>query len=130
MKYLIDTSVVIDHFKGKPPVVSFLQKARQTGFAVSVISLGEILEGLVGQPMEVKRRKDLEDFIVVATVLDVNRETSEIFADIRSNLRKKGELINNFDILIAATALENNLTLATEDNDFERIAGLRLKFIG
>lgn len=130
MKYLIDTNIVIDHFKDKPQVVSFLQKAEQSGLAVSVISLGEILEGLVGQPKEVKRRKDLEDFIVATTVVDVNREIAEIFAKIRANLRNKGELINNLDILIAATALEYNLTLVTEDNDFRRIEGLRLKFIG
>jgi len=91
--------------------------------------LGEILEGLVGQPKEVKRRKDLEDFIVAATVLEVDRAITEIFAKIRADLRGRGELIDNFDILIAATAIEHNLILVTGDKDFERIESLQLKFI-
>ena len=129
MRYLIDTNIVIDHFRGEPQVISFLQKAQQSGLAISVISIGEILEGLVGQPKEGKRRKDLEDFLVATKVLDVDRKTVEIFAKTRTDLRDKGKLIENFDILIAATAIEHNLTLVTKDKDFERIEGLQLKFI-
>ena len=129
MKYLIDSNIIIDHFRDKPQVVLFLQKAKQPGFAISVISIGEMLEGLVGQPKEVKRRKDLENFMVAAAVLDVDRETVEIFAKIRAGLRRSGKLIDNFDMLISATAIKHNLILVTEDKDFEKIEDLKLKFI-
>lgn len=129
MKYLIDTNIVIDHFRGKPEVVLFLQKAKQLGFAISVISVGEIMEGLVGQPKEEQRRQDLETFLTAVSVIDVDRKIVEMFARARSNLREGGKLIENFDILIAAAAMKHNLILVTNDKDFERIEGLKLKFI-
>ena len=61
--------------------------------------------------------------------LGIIQELSEIFAKIRASLRNKGELIDNFDILIAATAIEYNLILVTSDKDFKRIEGLNLKLI-
>lgn len=129
MKYLIDTNIIIDYLKGIPQTVSFLQKTNLSGFAVSVISVGEILEGLVGQPREELRRRELEDFLAAQRIIDIDKEAAEIFAKIRADLRSKGKLIDNFDILIAATALKHSLTLMTKDKDFERIEDLQLKFI-
>ena len=49
------------------------------------------------------------------------------FAIIRGDLRKKGELIGDPDIMIAATAIVNDLNLITGNKkDFQRIKGLRL----
>jgi predicted nucleic acid-binding protein len=49
------------------------------------------------------------------------------FALIRGNLRNRGELIGDPDIMIAATGLHHNLTLVTRNvRHFERIAGLPL----
>ena len=49
------------------------------------------------------------------------------FALIRGDLRYRGELIGDPDILIAATALHHNLTLVTGNvRHFQRIAGLAL----
>ena len=129
MKYLIDTNIVIDHFRDKPQVVLFFQKAKQSGFAISVITVGEIVEGLVEQQKEEQRHQDLDTFLTAGSVIDVDRKIIEIFAMVRSNLRGTGKLIENFDILIAATAIKHNLILVTNDKDFERIGGLKLKFI-
>lgn len=38
-------------------------------------------------------------------------------------------LIGDIDTLIAATALERNLTVVTTDRDFERVPGLQVKLI-
>ena len=48
-------------------------------------------------------------------------------ADIYADLHFRGQLIPDADILIAATAIENGLVMATNNlNDFGRIAGLRI----
>jgi predicted nucleic acid-binding protein len=49
-------------------------------------------------------------------------------AEIRRKLRPphgKG-LIGDIDTLIAATALERNLTVVTTDTDFQRVSGLKI----
>ena len=127
MKYLLDTNVIIDHFKGDTKAVSFIQINEQAGLAVSVISVAEVLEGLAGQPKEKQRQEDFEEFLSATRVIDIDAKIAEMFAKMRSNLRKMGKLIDNFDLLIASTALEFKLTLVTDDRDFERINGLKLK---
>ncbi len=51
----------------------------------------------------------------------------ERFAELRAYLRRRGQLIPDFDLLIGATALQHNLTLLTFNRrDFERIPHLAL----
>ena len=53
------------------------------------------------------------------------------FAAIRRQLRPpcgKG-LIGDMDTLIAATAIERNLTIITADRDFERVPNLKMKLV-
>jgi predicted nucleic acid-binding protein len=51
----------------------------------------------------------------------------ERFAFIRGELRANGQLIGDADLLIAATALEHDLTLVTQNlHHFNRIPGLKL----
>jgi predicted nucleic acid-binding protein len=55
--------------------------------------------------------------------------TVERYADLRRILRPLGQLIGDIDTLIAATAIERNLTLITTDSDFTRIPGLHYQLI-
>ncbi len=49
------------------------------------------------------------------------------FAEIRSSLRKSGQLIPDFDLLVGATALRHNLTVLTSNyKHLQRIPGLEI----
>jgi hypothetical protein len=51
----------------------------------------------------------------------------ERFAEARSFLRKHGQLISDFDLLVGATALHHDLTVLTFNlRDFQRIPDLKL----
>ena len=52
----------------------------------------------------------------------------ERYADIRLSLRR-GRLIGDVDTLIAATALERNLTIVTLDSDFQRVPNLKVMLL-
>ena len=54
-------------------------------------------------------------------------DTRSVFA-IRRSLRKP-QLIGDIDTLIAATALERNLTVVTIDMDFQRVPGLQVMLL-
>ncbi|EMY71212.1 PIN domain-containing protein, partial [Leptospira vanthielii] len=43
-------------------------------------------------------------------------------AQLRNDLAKKGITVASIDVLIAQIAISNNLTLASYDSDFEKIA--------
>ncbi len=57
----------------------------------------------------------------------LNLPIMEKFAEIRALLRRRGELISDFDILLGATALHHDLTVLTYNKrHFERIPDLKL----
>lgn len=125
VKYLVDTDVLIDHFKGKAYASEILEKVGGIEqVLISAVTVGEVLEGVVGSPKEYKKVKSVLSKI---RVLFVDRKVAEVFAEIRADLRRRGSLIENMDILIAATARVHGLTLITGNTrEFKRISGLKL----
>ncbi|NET70978.1 MAG: type II toxin-antitoxin system VapC family toxin [Sphaerospermopsis sp. SIO1G2] len=95
---------------------------------INSIILGELLGGFaLGNKIE-KNRYELEQFLESTRVqiLPVDTETSEYYAMIYSQLRKKGKPIPTNDIWIAATTMQHNLILFTYDSDFKNIDNLKL----
>jgi tRNA(fMet)-specific endonuclease VapC len=69
----------------------------------------------------------IDDFVSGVDVLDVDADIARAFGKIKAQLRRQGNLIEDFDLLLAATALTNNLTLVTSNTaHFGRIGGLTL----
>ena len=71
-------------------------------------------------------REEYFEFISNFTVLDVTEEVVDVFGRVRAYLRQKNELVENFDVLIAATCITHDLTVVTyNDKHFSRIPGLK-----
>ncbi len=61
-------------------------------------------------------------------VIDVDKAVMETFSDLKVTLQKIGTVIDDMDLLIAATALTLNLTLVTNNEKyFRKIAGLKIE---
>jgi tRNA(fMet)-specific endonuclease VapC len=122
---VLDTTFLIDLQRelaaGEPgPAQQFLTLHEDDEFAISVISMLEFLEGY-------ERTKDGEDFLEPFVRLEVNENVCRIGSRVRRYLRRQGKSIGDFDILIAATALEAEAELVTSDRGhFERVPQLRL----
>ena len=68
-------------------------------------------------------KKDLEKFTVVSLP-----EEAIGYAKIKNQLRKRGKLIDEFDMIIAGQALDENLVVITDNLEhFERIDGLKVE---
>ena len=66
-------------------------------------------------------------FLERLTLLPLDDATMEVFARIRADLRRQGQLIPDLDLLIAATAIHHEITLLTRNvRHFARIPGLKL----
>jgi predicted nucleic acid-binding protein len=60
-------------------------------------------------------------------IYGLNQEIAQKFGQIRAKLKRKGQIIDDLDILIAATCLANNLVLITENQKhFKRIEELEI----
>jgi tRNA(fMet)-specific endonuclease VapC len=91
--------------------------------AMSVIVVGEVRDGATGNDSAVEEFDTLTQAI---EILDVDRETAVVYAELRSSLRKSGMLMSDNDLWIAATALRHGLTLISRDKAFDRVPDLKL----
>ena len=119
---LLDTSVVIDHFRGDPGIGQALEKA--AALYLSTVVLGELYYGAFRSVYRAKQVEQVRRFLPAVVVIGVDAQTSEAYGRIRSELAEAGRPIPENDIWIAALALQHRLSLATRDRHFGRIAGL------
>lgn len=127
MKYLVDTDWVVDYLKGKSPAVNELARLSDDGLAISVITYGEIYEGIYFASDPQSSERGFLLFLRLVKVLGLSRQVMKRFARLRGELRRKGQLIGDPDLLIAATALQHKLTLLSRNlSDFQRVPALEL----
>jgi tRNA(fMet)-specific endonuclease VapC len=122
--FLLDSDILIDFLKGKAHAIKRLETLTQRSIAVSAITVAEVLEGTVDNPVRLQEAlKALSKFQIISADFEI----AQRFAQERKLLRKAGKLIDNMDLLIASTALVYNLTLITNNTkDFQRIKALKL----
>lgn len=120
----LDTSILIDFFRKEKKENSLFFRLTQQYqiFTVSVITEYEIF---VGSNQE--QQEFWENFFSRIVVLPFDSASSQMAVQIFKDLKAKNKLIEIPDILIAATAMQNNLPLATTNlKHFDRIEGLDL----
>ena len=127
MTYLVDSDWVADYLKGRTPAVTLLADLFAEGLAISIITFAEIYEGIYYGTDPQHNELIFRRFLRGVRVLGINRPIARRFALIRGRLRAEGQIIPQPDILIAATALQYDLTLLTRNlRDFGRIPDLKL----
>lgn len=120
---LADTSVWIEFFKQRSETGDALEALILQG---SVRVCGVILFELVqGVKSEAERSKIL-GAVSHLPYVEMSPSLWQKTGDLSSSIRKKGLTIPLSDILIAAVALEYNLTVFTLDGHFEQIPGLQI----
>ena len=129
MKYLIDSDWVVDYLVVKQPAIDLLSAVFRDGVAISLITFGEIYEGIYFGRDPQRSEAVFRQFLRSMDVPPLNRSIMQQFARIRGDLRRKGQIIGEPDILIAATAIYHDLTLHTRNRKhYERIPGLKAVF--
>jgi predicted nucleic acid-binding protein len=128
MSYLVDSDWVADWLKGRSDAVQLLTNLAQRGpLAISLITYGEIYEGIYSGYDPKGYEAVFRQFLRSVDVLALNRATMRRFARIRGDLRRQGRMLPDPDLLIAATAIEHGLTLVTRNvRHFARVPGLVL----
>ena len=127
--YLLDTGVLNGLLYARPWVVEVVTPWLPTSDAfTSVLCYGEVVEYLQGKaPTEYTlRESQLRELLRDIHPLPLTYAVLRRYATLRRAMRppRGTGLIGDMDTLIAATALERNLTVVTIDGDFNRVPGL------
>src|SRR5208283_2364687 len=128
MAYLIDTDIVINSIKGNKKVNQRISEYAAIPRAISIITFGELLYGAKKSIQRDKNTSIVYRLAEIFPIVGITRSTIEAFTDVKMALELKGQRIEDFDLLIAATALSLNYTLVTNNaKHYKRIEGLQLE---
>lgn len=128
MPYLIDTDIIINSIKGNKKVNQRISEYAAIPKAISIITFGELLYGAKKSIQRDKNTSIVYRLAEIFPIVGITRSTIEAFTDVKMALDLKGERIEDFDLLIAATALSLNYTLVTNNTKhYKRIEGLNLE---
>lgn len=125
--YLIDTSVIINYLRDKGSATEIINKL-EGELSSSYICLAELYEGIYRVREKEKAEKAVLDFFTgLNEVYGVDEEIAKNFGQIRATLKTKGQVIEDLDILLAATCLAKGLTLITSNpKHFSRVFSLEI----
>jgi tRNA(fMet)-specific endonuclease VapC len=126
VKHLVDTDWTISFLNGRAQAAALFERLADEGVAISIITWGEVYEGLVGASVPVARIAEFEAFLSTIELITLDTEIARRYGEIRAHLRAAGQLLADNDLWIAATALAHGLDLVTRDRHFSRVPGLML----
>lgn len=128
MQYLLDTSICVFYLRGKLDLASIIREKGRTNFFISEITVIELRFGAENSGNPEKAHKAVDEFINGISIIPVFGSIRR-YAREKVRLRKIGKPHNDeFDLLIGATAVENNLTLVTDNTKhFEQLEGIQIE---
>ena len=85
-------------------------------YAISSVTCGEILDGIVQNKIGLRREEILREAIANTTILPVTVDTAQAYADFSM---PRGRNISVNDRWIGATSLEHNIPLVSNDQVFK-----------
>jgi len=125
--FLLDTNCISEvvRVKPEPCVMEWIEAAEETLLYLSVLTLGEIRKGLAGLPQG-KRRTQLETWLEVelgarfaGRILSIDQSIADRWGLLAASAKAKGKTLSTIDGLLAATAVQHNLTIVSRNvSDF------------
>ena len=121
MKYLLDTGILIElEHKNKKALELLKDIVKDLSLlSISLFSYAEFYYGYLLKSPEAK--KEAEDFLDIFNHITLTKASAKRFCGLDYKYSKQGMGVKPFDLLMAAIAIEENLTLLTMDSDFERV---------
>ena len=129
VRFLLDTNICIYIRRKKPAEVLRRFRALKAGeVALSVITFGELVYGAEKSAQRAAALELLRELAQVLPVLGLPETAADAYGTIRAELERKGQMIGNNDLWIAAHARAAGLTLVTNnEREFRRVRGLKVE---
>lgn len=124
-KVALDTNIAIAVLNGERVVADKLQNAGRILLPLPVV--GELLFGALNSQRPEANLSRIQQLIQRSTILQMESETASLYAKTRISLKQKGRPIPENDIWIAASCLEHQVVLMTNDTHFKWIEGLTVE---
>ena len=127
--YMLDTNIIIYAIKNKPKrVLENISAHEPSEVCISSITYAELVYGVEKSKAVEKNWLALGLMLSNIKILDFDSKAAEEYGKIRTDLELKGKTIGNMDMLIAAHAKSQNLTIVTNNTkELERIKEIKIE---
>ena len=129
MSFLLDTNIIVFWLKGRHNIAEKINEIGLEKCFVSEVTVAELRFGVECSPSELieEKRSRLENLLArlqtIPFAIAINTYASE-----KARLRRAGEIIPDFDLLIGATAIEAGLKMVTNNSKhLSRIEGIEIE---
>ncbi len=129
MLYMLDTNICSFIIREKPQSIKEKLKECESKhiMALSSIVVSELFYGAKKRG-SVKLSSIVERFIDNFIIYDFDKNASKHYAEIRTTLESKGQIIGSNDLFIASHAKSLNAILVTNNSkEFKRVEGLNIE---
>lgn len=127
MHYLIDTNILIYRLKNVGNVNANFLSNRDEQMSISVISYGELIYGARKSKFVEKNLETARTIKSIFPIFDIDSDIMDVFGEIKAYVQRIGKPVDDMDLLIAATAISNGMTLVTHNTKhFENIPNLKI----
>ena len=123
--YLIDTDTIIYHLKGVKKVVDAFEARSSSPMAISVITYGELVYGAEKSAQPTHNLPKVRRIGELLPVIEVTKGVMDTFGSLKAELERGGKRLDDFDLIIASTAMMLGYTLVTNnERHFSRVPDL------
>ncbi len=122
---IIDTNILIDALSGNRKAMYEIESHKQKGLAaITIFNKYELSKGIDRLPAET-----ISELVGMFKIYNFAEKEADESTKIYTDLKAKGQMIDELDILIAGTAIANRELLITNDKHFSRVKGIAVKSI-
>ena len=128
LTYLLDTNILSDLVRNpRGEVAAQITKAGEDSVCTSIVVAAELRYGAT-KSNSAKLAERIDMILSALDILPLETPADHQYAAIRHHLARQGTPIGPNDLLIAAHALSNNLTVVTANvGEFSRVPGLKVE---
>jgi tRNA(fMet)-specific endonuclease VapC len=128
-RYMLDTDTCSYSMKrSNQAVLTRLLAVPVSDVCMSVITKSELLYGVEVSPRRTQDLAALKAFLPYVEVVEFHDDAAMHYAQIRADLKKRGQMIGANDLLIAAHARSLGFALVTNNTaEFGRVRGLTIE---
>lgn len=128
MNYLLDTDTCIYWLNGRSSVREKFLAVGWSEVGICAITAAELYYGAYNSNRVSENLANAETFIHNLPVIPLSDNALKKFGELKAELRRLGQPITEFDLLIASVALTENYILVTNNTrHYSRITGLQLE---
>ncbi len=126
-QYLLDTNICIYLLKDLFGLAEKIETIGASNFFLSEITIAELKFGAENSDFPERNTKKINQLQQLFTVIPIFNSL-DIYAKEKARLKRTGRILDDFDLLIGATAIYNNLTLVTRNvSHFDRLNEIEIE---